>query len=549
MTPIKVQVGDLVVSRVDYRAPDGRIKGKTRPLIIISRPNSKGDILTIAGSTKLHQWLAEPHIVVHPETIIDGCLDEATIFPASKQILINPAFIKVKIGRICTPDLNRLMRLCAMRHTSDFFEGCHKPAMTSPFIPGKSRVPYAGRVYDEKEMILLVDASMDFWLTTGRYAERFEEEFAAFLGVKHCSLTNSGSSANLLAFMALTSPKLGERRIKRGDEVITVAAGFPTTVAPIIQYGAVPVFVDVTLPTYNIDCSQLEAALSEKTRAVMLAHTLGNPFDISQVLAFCQKHHLWLIEDNCDALGSKYLVDGDWKYTGTLGHLGTSSFYPPHHMTMGEGGAVITNDTTLKRLVESFRDWGRDCWCPSGRDNTCGNRFGRQFGELPKGYDHKYVYSHFGYNLKVTDMQAAIGCAQLEKLPDFIDARKRNWQALHDGLAYMSKRFILPEATQHSDPSWFGFLLTVREDAGFTRDDLVAQLESRGIQTRMLFAGNLIKHPCFDEMRNNHTGHRIIGILANTDHIMLNTFWVGVYPGMSGEMVAYMVQTISEFSG
>ena len=549
MIPIKVQVGDLVISRVDYRAPDGRIKGKTRPLIIISRPNSKGDMLTIAGSTKLHQWLAEPHIVVHPETIIDGCLDEATIFPASKQILINPAFIKVKIGRICTPDLNRLMRLCAMRHTSDFFAGCHKPAMASSFIPGKSRIPYAGRVYDEKEMIHLVDASMDFWLTTGRYAERFEKEFAAFLGVKHCSLTNSGSSANLLAFMALTSPKLGERRIKRGDEVITVAAGFPTTVAPIVQFGAVPVFVDVTLPTYNIDCSQLEAALSEKTRAVMLAHTLGNPFDIAKVLTFCQKHHLWLIEDNCDALGSKYLVDGEWKYTGTLGHLGTSSFYPPHHMTMGEGGAVITNDTTLKRLVESFRDWGRDCWCPSGRDNTCGNRFGRQFGELPKGYDHKYVYSHFGYNLKVTDMQAAIGCAQLEKLPGFIDARKRNWQALHDGLAYMSERFILPEATPHSDPSWFGFLLTVREDAGFTRDDLVAQLESRGIQTRMLFAGNLIKHPCFDEMRNSHTGHRIIGSLANTDRIMRNTFWVGVYPGMSEEMVAHMVQTIAEFSG
>ena len=549
MTPIKVQIGDLVVSRVDYRATDGRIKGKTRPLIIISRPNSKGDMLTIAGSTKLHQWFAEPHIVVHPETIIDGCLDEATIFPASKQILINPAFIKVKIGRICTLDLNRLMRLCAMRHTSDFFEGCHKPAMTSSFIPGKSRIPYAGRVYDEKEMTHLVDASMDFWLTTGRYAEQFEKEFAAFLGVKHCSLTNSGSSANLLAFMALTSPKLGERRIKRGDEVITVAAGFPTTVAPIVQFGAVPVFVDVTLPTYNIDCSQLEAALSEKTRAVMLAHTLGNPFDIAKVLAFCQKHHLWLIEDNCDALGSKYLVDGEWKYTGTLGHLGTSSFYPPHHMTMGEGGAVITNDTTLKRLVESFRDWGRDCWCPSGRDNTCGNRFGRQFGELPKGYDHKYVYSHFGYNLKVTDMQAAIGCAQLDKLPGFIDARKRNWQMLHDGLADMGERFILPEATPHSDPSWFGFLLTVREDTGFTRDDLVAQLESRGIQTRMLFAGNLIKHPCFDEMRNSHTGHRIIGSLANTDRIMRNTFWVGVYPGMSEEMVAYMVQTIAEFSG
>jgi len=549
MTPIQAEIGDLVVTRVDYRAPDGSVKGKTRPLIIISRTNSKGDLLTIAGSTKLHQWLDEPHIVVHPETVIGGCLDEATIFPASKQILINPAFIKVKIGRIRTPDLDRLMRLCAARHTCDFFEGVHKPALTSAFIPGKSRIPYAGRVYDEKEMIHLVDASMDFWLTTGKYAERFEKEFAAFLGVKHCSLTNSGSSANLLAFMALTSPKLGERRIKQGDEVITVAAGFPTTVAPIIQYGAVPVFVDVTLPTYNIDCSQLEAALSEKTRAVMLAHTLGNPFDIARVLAFCQKHHLWLIEDNCDALGSKYFVDGEWKYTGTIGHIGTSSFYPPHHMTMGEGGAVVTNDTTLKRLVESFRDWGRDCWCPSGRDNTCGNRFNRQFGELPKGYDHKYVYSHFGYNLKVTDMQAAIGCAQLEKLPDFIDARKRNWRLLREGLAGMSEHFTLPEATPLSDPSWFGFLLTVRGDDGFTRDNMVAHLESNGIQTRMLFAGNLIKHPCFDEMRNNHTGYRVIGGLANTDRIMRDTFWVGVYPRMTREMVAYMVQTIAEFQG
>ena len=416
-----------------------------------------------------------------------------------------------------------------------------------PFSPG-DRIPYAGRVFDEREIANLIDASLDFWLTTGRYADRFEKEFAEFLGVPHCSLTNSGSSANLLAFMALTSPKLGERRIKPGDEVITVAAGFPTTVAPIIQYGAVPVFVDVTLPTYNIDCSQLENALSDRTKAVMIAHTLGNPFDLEAVKGFCDRHHLWLIEDNCDALGSRYLYKGDWRYTGTIGDLGTSSFYPPHHMTMGEGGAVYTNDMQLKRLVESFRDWGRDCWCPSGRDNTCGNRFGQQFGELPFGYDHKYVYSHFGYNLKVTDMQAAIGCAQLEKLPGFIEARKRNWRILRDGLSDLTDHFILPEAEKNSDPTWFGFLLTVREGAGFTRDRIVGHLESSGIQTRMLFAGNLIKHPCFDEMRKRGDGYRVVGELLTTDRIMRDTFWVGVYPGMTEGSLHFMVDTIRGFA-
>jgi CDP-6-deoxy-D-xylo-4-hexulose-3-dehydrase len=411
------------------------------------------------------------------------------------------------------------------------------------FAPG-DRIPYAGRVFDEKEITNLIDSSLDFWLTTGRYAERFEREFAAFLGVQHCSLTNSGSSANLLAFMALTSPKLGDRRIRPGDEVITVAAGFPTTVAPIIQYGAVPVFVDVSLPTYNIDVTQLDEALSTKTKAVMVAHTLGNPFDLVAVKAFCDKNGLWLIEDNCDALGSRYLYKGEWRFTGTIGHIGTSSFYPPHHMTMGEGGAVYTNDTQLRRLVESFRDWGRDCWCPSGRDNTCNNRFGQQFGELPFGYDHKYVYSHFGYNLKVTDMQAAIGCAQLEKLPGFIEARKNNWKLLHDGLTGLGDRLILPEATENSDPSWFGFLLTVREGENFSRDRIVNHLESKGIQTRMLFAGNLIKHPCFDELRKTGEGYRTIGTLVTTDLIMRDTFWVGVYPGMTTEMVEYMAKQI-----
>jgi CDP-4-dehydro-6-deoxyglucose reductase, E1 len=425
-----------------------------------------------------------------------------------------------------------------------YYELVHKPAKQKPFVAGQSRIPYAGRVFDENELINLVDSSLEFWLTTGRYAEQFEKEFAEFLGVQYCSLTNSGSSANLLAFMALTSPKLNERRIKPGDEIITVAAGFPTTIAPIIQFGAVPVFVDVSLPTYNIDCSQLELALSKKTKAVMVAHTLGNPFDLMSVKAFCDNHNFWLIEDNCDALGSRYLFNNKWSYTGTIGHIGTSSFYPPHHITMGEGGAVYTNDAMLKRLIESFRDWGRDCWCPSGKDNTCSNRFGQQFGELPYGYDHKYVYSHFGYNLKVTDMQAAIGCAQLQKLPGFINDRKKNWAMLYEGLKSLENYFVLPEMTENSDPSWFGFQLTVRESTSITRDLIVYKLEAKGIQTRMLFGGNLIKHPCFDEMRNGRKGFRIVGDLHVTSQIMNNTFWIGVYPGMSEGMIEYMVETI-----
>lgn len=451
-----------------------------------------------------------------------------------------------------------------------YYEFKHK--IRRKFEPG-DHIPYAGRVFDDREIANLVDASLDFWLTAGRYAEKFEKDFADFLGVRYCSLVNSGSSANLLAFMALTSSKLGERRIQRGDEVITVAAGFPTTVAPIIQFGAVPVFVDISLPTYNIDCGQLEAALSPKTKAVMLAHTLGNPFDIRRVKDFCDQHDLWLIEDNCDALGSVYkkwathkvgpnskpatVQASDMQYTGTFGHIATSSFYPPHHMTMGEGGAVYTNDATLKRIIESLRDWGRDCWCPSGKDSTCNNRFGQQFGELPKGYDHKYVYSHFGYNMKVTDMQAAIGSAQLEKLPDFIEARKNNWYLLRSGLSDMDKQFILPEPTPDSDPSWFGFLLTVREDAGFTREQLVWHLENNGIQTRMLFAGNLIKHPCFDEMRSIGKDFRVIpnsiscqisNPLPVTDRIMRDTFWVGVYPGMKNEMIDYMIDSIRDIT-
>ncbi len=422
----------------------------------------------------------------------------------------------------------------------------YQHAQEKCYQPGE-RIPYAGRVFDHREIENLIDASLDFWLTTGRYAETFERKFAEYLNVKHCSLTNSGSSANLLAYSALTSPKLGERRIKKGDEVITVAAGFPTTVAPIIQYGAVPVFVDVALPTYNIDCRYLEDALSEKTKAVMLAHTLGNPFDLQMVKDFCDKHNLWLIEDNCDALGSTYTYNGEVRLTGTIGHLGTSSFYPPHHMTMGEGGAVYTNSTLLKRVVESFRDWGRDCWCASGCDNTCGKRFDQRFGELPFGYDHKYVYSHFGYNLKVTDMQASIGCAQLEKVPAFVSARRKNWQRLREGLNHLSEYFVLPEATPQSDPSWFGFLLTLQEGTNFTRDQVVRHLESNGIQTRMLFAGNLLKHPCFDEMRASGEGYRVASTLEVTDRIMNHTFWLGVYPGLTEPMIDYMIAQLDSF--
>lgn len=406
------------------------------------------------------------------------------------------------------------------------------------------RIPYASRVYDSKEMCNLVDSALEFWLTAGRYTEQFETEFAQYLDVRYCSLVNSGSSANLLAFMTLTSPLLKERQVQRGDEIITVAAGFPTTVAPMIQYGAVPVFVDVTIPQYNIDVNMLEEALSERTKAVMIAHTLGNPFDLKEVSSFCRKHNLWLIEDNCDALGSEYTIDGKTRLTGTIGDIGTSSFYPPHHMTMGEGGAVYTNDALLHRIVRSLRDWGRDCVCPSGHDNLCGHRFDKQYGELPLGYDHKYVYSHFGYNLKATDMQAAIGCAQLEKFPQFVDKRRKNFERLYRGLKEVQDKLILPVAQQDSNPSWFGFMMTCRE--GIEREKVVPYIEDHGVQTRMLFAGNLIKHPCFDEIRGDKTKYRMAGTLENTDRIMKDTFWVGVYPGMTDEMIDYMIRIIKE---
>ena len=423
---------------------------------------------------------------------------------------------------------------------TEYYRDVKKPK--TQFKPG-DRINYASRVFDEKEMCALTDAMLDFWLTTGRFSEQFEKEFAQWIGMKYAHLVNSGSSANLIAFSVLTAPELGDRQIKQGDEVITVACAFPTTVAPILQYGAVPVFVDVTVPQYNIDVTQLENALSPKTKAVMLAHTLGNPFDIKTVKAFCEKHNLWLIEDNCDALGTQYTIEGVTKYTGTWGDIGSSSFYPPHHMTMGEGGCVYTDNPLLHRLILSYRDWGRDCLCPSGYDNFCGHRFDGQLGRLPEGYDHKYVYSHFGYNLKVTDMQAAIGCEQLKKFPTFVERRRHNWERLHKVLEEVKDKLILPEPAENSKPSWFGFLISVKPESGLKRNEVTRYIEEHNIQTRLLFSGNLIKHPCFDQIRGTEV-YRVVGDLDDTEFIMNNTFWVGVYPGMTDEMIDYMAECI-----
>ncbi len=418
---------------------------------------------------------------------------------------------------------------------------------TKNFTPG-DRINYSGRVFDDSEMRNLTDAMLDFWLTSGRFSEEFEKSFAKMMGVKHAHLVNSGSSANLIAFTVLTAQELGERRIKKGDEVITVAAAFPTTVTPIIQYGAVPVFVDVTIPQYNLDVNMLEEARTEKTKAVFAAHTLGNPFDIKAIRDFCNKYDIWLIEDNCDALGSEYTVDGETRWTGAWGDISSGSFYPPHHMTMGEGGVVCTNDPTLNRLILSYRDWGRDCICPSGKDNFCGHRFDGQFGQLPPGYDHKYVYSHFGYNLKVTDMQAAIGCAQLNKCEEFFAKRRENWDFLRKELSEADDTLILPEPNRNSNPSWFGFLMTVRPESGLDRNDITAKLEAENIQTRLLFSGNIIRHPCFDEIRGTDA-YRVVGKMINTDLIMQNSFWVGVYPGMDMNILEFLAGSIKRALG
>ncbi|MBQ7765516.1 MAG: lipopolysaccharide biosynthesis protein RfbH [Lachnospiraceae bacterium] len=433
-------------------------------------------------------------------------------------------------------------RALILDEVKKYYEKYH--VTTKDFSAG-DRIPYASRVYDSEEMTNLVDSCLDFWLTSGRYTDEFEKELAKYLDVRFCSLVNSGSSANLLAFMALTSPLLKERSIQRGDEVITVAAGFPTTVAPIIQFGAVPVFVDISIPSLNIDVSQLEQAYSSKTKAVMLAHTLGNPFNVVAVKEFCDKHNLWLIEDNCDALGTEVLINGEWKKTGTIGDIGTSSFYPPHHMTMGEGGAVYTNNSLLNKIIRSMRDWGRECSCPSGVDNLCGHRFDGQFGELPVGYDHKYVYSHLGYNLKATDMQAAIGCAQIKKMPEFARRRRENFAFLHNELKDLDAFFFLPKAEEGTNPSWFGFPITCKE--GVDRGMVVKALEDHKVQTRMLFAGNLIKHPCFTNMPDGGRSlYRKVGELNNTDVAMERTFWIGVYPGMTEEKLKFMAKCIRD---
>jgi CDP-6-deoxy-D-xylo-4-hexulose-3-dehydrase len=482
----------------------------------------------------------------------DELITDGDLFPKStdnsktrKIVTVDASQVTKRVGTVKQSVVGQLWNEAAKYAAVQHYRNVHHPRQHKPFKEG-DRLSYAGRVFDEREVLNLVDASLEFWLTTGRYSEQFEERYAKFLGVRKALLVNSGSSANLVAFMTLTSPRLKERQIKRGDEVITVAAGFPTTVAPAIQYGAVPVFIDVDPITHNIDVSMLEAARSEKTKAVMIAHALGNPFDLGAVKAFCDTYNLWLVEDNCDALGAEYFIDGSWKLTGTIGDIGTSSFYPPHHMTMGEGGAVYMKSPVLAKIAASFRDWGRDCYCPAGVDNTCGKRFDWKLGELPEGYDHKYIYSHFGFNLKVTDMQAAVGCAQLDKIKGFVEARRKNFDLLKESLREVEDIFVLPEATPNSKPSWFGFLLSLRDPSAERRGKIVRGLEERGIQTRMLFAGNYTRHPVFDEIRGDESRYRIVGDLRNSDYIMSNGFWVGVYPGLTEPMIRHMAKVIIE---
>lgn len=534
-------VGSLVTVEVPFTDRSG---SKIRPGVVVAEYLQDYLIAYITKDVnKYHHEVSS--MLIANDDISSGKLKQTSLIRTHKKIWVDRNSCKI-IGKLKFEFLDQLLRKSIFFDVTNHYVSTHKPKQKAPFVSGSSRVNYAGRVFDENEICNLVDSSLDFWLTAGRYAQQFERDLATFLGVKHCSLVNSGSSANLLALTALTSPKLGHDRIYPGDEVLTVAAAFPTTVAPILQAGAVPVFVDVRLPDANVDPDLLEQAITPRTKAVFLAHTLGFPFDLEQVFNFCQRHGLWLIEDNCDALGASCQVNGEWRRTGTVGHLGTSSFYPPHHITMGEGGAVYTNDTTLKRIVESFRDWGRDCWCVPGTDNSCQKRFGQQFGSLPLGYDHKYVYSHLGYNLKVTDMQAAIGCAQLQKLDSFITQRIANFSRLLEGLKHLHRAFHLPRVDPRTRPSPFSFMLHVRDDAGFSRNDLTTYMEKHNIQTRNLFAGNLVRHPCFDTLQEG-IDYRIAGELQTTDSIMNNTFWLGVYSGITPEMADFVVERIEAF--
>ena len=539
------QIGDLVICKNEYQALGALFKGDARPLIIISESNLKDEYLAIPGSARDSIWCEEEHILIEPNMVIDGRLDKPAIFPSSRQILINSKYVHTQIGRIPIEFLETLLRQSFSRSAKAFFLGVHRPEIVDSYVPNKSTVPVSGRVYGQEEIESLIDCSLDFWLTTGRFNDAFEKKFAQYLGVKHVLTTNSGSSANLLAVSALTSSRLGARRLKSGDEVITVAAGFPTTVNPVIQNGLIPVFVDVNIPTYNIKSDLIEAAVSEKTRAIMLAHTLGNPFDLDEILRVAQKHDLWVIEDCCDALGSEYNLrnpSSSTRLAGTFGHIATFSFYPAHHITMGEGGAIATDDCELRKIIASFRDWGRDCWCPPGHDNVCKKRFDWKLGDLPKGYDHKYIYSHLGYNLKITDMQASIGLAQMDKLEAFIKTRRENFNILKKGLRELEDVFILPESTPGSLPSWFGFPITIKVDSGIRREELLRYLNEKKIGVRLLFGGNLTKQPY---MKNRN--YRIAGELTNTDIIMNQTFWIGVYPGLSESHLFYVIDTLNKF--
>ena len=531
--PSKLVPGSIHVIQIPFADRPGT---KVRPVLITSEPNSKGDVFGIPGSSRIDQW-QEPELFLQPVDLETGSLDRPTVFPASKQMAFSTRYFCGEVGTLKLADLERTLRMVMSHHVDQFQNVLRQP---KPFVPGTSVVPPAGKVIGATELKNMVDASLDGWLTTGRFNDAFEPRLAKYLGAKHLITVNSGSSANLIAFSVLTSPKLGDRAIKPGDEVIGVAAGFPTTVNPIIQFGAIPVFVDVDIPTYNIDVTQLEGAISSKTKAIMLAHTLGNPYNLSEVTRIAKKHGLWLIEDCCDALGSTY----DGRRVGTFGDIGTVSFYPAHHITMGEGGAVFTNNDELKSIAESFRDWGRDCYCQPGKDNTCNKRFCWKLGDLPQGYDHKYTYSHLGYNLKITDMQAACGLAQLDRLDHFVQVRKDNFDWMKDRLKSCEEFLILPEATENSEPSWFGFPITLRDNANASRVDLLNYLDQNKIGTRLLFAGNLTRQP-YMVGRN----FRVSGELTNTDIIMNNTFWVGVYPGLTQQMLDFTAEKIETFLG
>lgn len=512
---------------------------KYRPVLLVSNANSQGDILAVVGSSKVADWAQEPYkVVLDNSQLASGQLPQDTVFVCSNIVTVRPALFAHKLGVVATEAMERVMRLLSRRHTEAFYWGIKQPRDTAPFRPGHTAVPPSGKVIGAAELTNMVDASLDGWLTTGRFNAEFEQRLAAFIGVKHLITVNSGSSANLLAFLALTSPKLGERAIKPGDEVIAVAAAFPTTVNPILQFGAVPVFVDVDPKTHNIDASKIAAAIGPKTKAIMLAHSLGNPFNLDAVTAICRQHQLWLVEDCCDALGSTYRG----QMVGTFGDIATLSFYPAHHITMGEGGAVFTNNGKLKKIAESYRDWGRDCFCAPGTDNSCGKRFGWQLGSLPHGYDHKYTYSHLGYNLKITDMQAACGLAQLEQAPAFIQARKDNFAFLYDRLSACAAYLDLPEATEHSVPSWFGMPLTLTDNCPVTRLELLTYLDQQKIGTRLLFAGNLTRQPY---MRDAH--YRISGDLTQTDRVMEKTFWIGVQPALTEDMLAFAADQITGY--